>query len=107
MTSIDGNAPFHLPEARAQRTSVIVRFEPLDDKSTRIMLEHTGWCDGGEWGNTYALFDGSWGNVLENLKICINRGRRTGRGGSNKCASFTPRLNVNQRQFARSVSPLR
>jgi uncharacterized protein YndB with AHSA1/START domain len=68
MISFDWNAPPHLPEARAQRTFVVVRFESLGDKSTRIMLHHTGWGDGGEWDKTYAYFDRSWGSVLANLK---------------------------------------
>ena len=36
MLSFDWNAPPSLPEARAQRTFVIVRFEPLGDKLTRV-----------------------------------------------------------------------
>ena len=31
-----------LPEARAQRTFVVVRFEPVTDKQTRVTLHHTG-----------------------------------------------------------------
>jgi len=68
MISFDWNAPPSLPEARAQRTVVIVRFVPVDDKNTRITLHHTGWGDGGEWDKAYAYFDKAWGNVLGNLK---------------------------------------
>jgi uncharacterized protein YndB with AHSA1/START domain len=68
MLSFDWNAPPSLPEARAQRTFVVLRFEPLGDKSTRITLHHTGWGDGGEWDQAYAYFDRAWGNVLGNLK---------------------------------------
>ena len=35
MISFDWNAPPHLPEARAQRTFVVVRFEPLSAQSTK------------------------------------------------------------------------
>jgi uncharacterized protein YndB with AHSA1/START domain len=49
MISFDWNAPPHLPEARAQRTFVVVRFEPVDAASTRVTLHHTGWGDGGQW----------------------------------------------------------
>ena len=49
MISFDWNAPPHLCEARAQRTFVILRFEPVTDKTTRISLHHTGWGEGGEW----------------------------------------------------------
>ena len=68
MLSFDWNAPPHLPEARAQRTFVVVRLEPVDAGSTRVRLHHTGWGDGGEWDKAYAYFDRAWGNVLANLK---------------------------------------
>ena len=68
MISFDWNAPPNLPEARAQRTFVVVRFAPIDDKTTRVTLHHTGWGEGGEWDKTYTYFDKAWGNVLGNLK---------------------------------------
>lgn len=68
MISFDWNAPPNLPEARAQRTLVIVRFTPVDGKSTRVTLHHTGWGDGGEWDKAYTYFDKAWGDVLGNLK---------------------------------------
>ena len=68
MMSFDWNAPPHLPEARTQRTLVIVRFEPIAEKQTRVTLHHTGWGDGGEWDKAYAYFDRAWGSVLANLQ---------------------------------------
>ena len=68
MLSFDWNAPPSLPEARQQRTFVIVRFTPLETKGTRVTLHHTGWGEGGEWDKAYAYFDRAWGNVLGNLK---------------------------------------
>lgn len=68
MISFDWNAPPSLPEARAQRTFVLVRFEPVGERRTRIVLHHTGWGDGGEWDKAFAYFDRTWGNVLGNLK---------------------------------------
>jgi uncharacterized protein YndB with AHSA1/START domain len=68
MISFDWNAPPHLPEARAQRTFVIVRFAVIDDKNTRVTLHHTGWGNGGEWDKAHAYFDRAWGNVLINMK---------------------------------------
>ena len=45
MISFDWNAPPHLPEARAQRSFVIVRFFVIDDKkdrkSTRLNSSHS------------------------------------------------------------------
>ena len=68
MLTFDWNAPPSLPEARQQRTFVVVRLFDVDGKSTRVTLHHTGWGDGGEWDKTYAYFDRAWGNVLGNLK---------------------------------------
>jgi uncharacterized protein YndB with AHSA1/START domain len=68
MLSFDWNAPPHLPEARSQRTFVIVRLADVDGRSTRVRLHHTGWGDGGQWDQAYAYFDRAWGNVLANLK---------------------------------------
>lgn len=68
MLSFDWNAPPSLPEARQQRTFVIVRLEPLGAARTRVTLHHTGWGDGGQWDQAYAYFDRAWGFVLANLK---------------------------------------
>ena len=68
MLSFTWNAPPHLPEARLQRTVVMVRLEPIDDKQTRVRLTHFGWGDGGEWDQAYDYFDRAWGNVLANLQ---------------------------------------
>lgn len=67
MLSFDWNAPPSLPEARAQRTFVVVRLEPRGAAQTRVTLHHSGWGDGGEWDKAYAYFDRAWGNVLANL----------------------------------------
>jgi len=74
MLSFDWNAPPSIPEIRAQRTFVVVRIEPVDDKHTRVMLHHTGWGSGGEWDKAYAYFDRAWGNVLPNLKKRFDTG---------------------------------
>ncbi|MBL8344046.1 MAG: SRPBCC domain-containing protein [Rubrivivax sp.] len=74
MLSFDWNAPPSLPEARQQRTFVVVRFAPLDDKTTRVTLHHTGWGDGGEWDKAYAYFDRVWGFVLGNLRKRFEQG---------------------------------
>jgi uncharacterized protein YndB with AHSA1/START domain len=68
MLTFDWNAPPSLPEARKQRTFVIVRLQPVDERSTRITLHHTGWGDGGEWDKNFVYFDRAWGAVLNNLK---------------------------------------
>jgi uncharacterized protein YndB with AHSA1/START domain len=74
MISFDWNAPPSLPQARLQRTFVIVRFEPVNERETRVSLHHTGWGDGGEWDKAFAYFDRAWGNVLANLKKRFDSG---------------------------------
>jgi uncharacterized protein YndB with AHSA1/START domain len=76
MLSFDWNAPPSLPEARQQRTFVIVRFEPVTTTSTKVTIHHVGWGDGGEWDKTFAYFDRAWGFVLGNLKTRFEKGPR-------------------------------
>ena len=76
MLSFDWNAPPSLPEARMQRTFVIVRFAPVSETSTRVNLHHTGWGEGGEWDKTYTYFDRAWTGVLGNLKQRFESGPR-------------------------------
>ena len=74
MLSFDWNAPPHLPEARAQRTFVVLRFEPVGERQTRVTLHHTGWGDGGQWDQAYTYFQGAWDGVLGNLRRRFDQG---------------------------------
>jgi uncharacterized protein YndB with AHSA1/START domain len=74
MLSFTWNAPPSLPEARQQRTVVVVRIQPVGEKEARVTLHHTGWGDGGEWDKAYGYFDRAWGNVLGNLKKSFESG---------------------------------
>ena len=62
------NAPPSLPEARKQRTVVIVRFISRGDILTDVTLHHIGWGEGGEWDKAYDYFVKAWPGVLKNLK---------------------------------------
>lgn len=75
MISFTWNAPPHLPEARGQRTVVIVRTKPEGDNRTRVTLTHLGWGDGGEWDKAYQYFDGAWGRVLAQLEKRFAEGK--------------------------------
>ncbi len=68
MISFTWNAPPSYPEIRAQRTLVIVRLRPVDDKRTEVTLHHVGWGEGEKWDAVYQYFDRAWGNVLANLQ---------------------------------------
>lgn len=76
MLSFDWNAPPSLPEARQQRTFVVVRLVAEGERATRVSLHHSGWGDGGEWDRAYAYFDRAWGHVLEALKRRFEQGPR-------------------------------
>lgn len=76
MISFDWNAPPGLAQARQQRTFVIVRLHPVDERQTRVTLHHTGWGDGGQWDQAYTYFDRAWDNVLAGLKERFEKGPR-------------------------------
>jgi uncharacterized protein YndB with AHSA1/START domain len=77
MLSFDWNAPPSLPQARQQRTFVVLRFEPLGDRQTRVRLTHLGWGDGGEWDRAFAYFDKAWDTVFDKLHQRYETGRPT------------------------------
>lgn len=68
MLTFTWNAPPSLPEARKQRTVVIVRFISRGDSLTDVTLHHVGWGEGGEWDKAHIYFTKAWPNVLKNLK---------------------------------------
>ena len=68
MLSFTWNAPPSLPEARKQRTVVIVRFISRGDVLTDVTLHHIGWGEGGEWDKAFDYFSKAWPSVLKNLK---------------------------------------
>ena len=68
MLSFTWNAPPSLPEARKQRTVVIVRMVARGDSLTDVSIHHVGWGEGGEWDKAFDYFAKAWPNVLKNLK---------------------------------------
>ncbi len=71
MISFTWNAPPSLPEARKQRTVVVVRFAARGAALTVVTLHHMGWGEpaaDNEWGKAYDYFARAWPNVLKNLK---------------------------------------
>ncbi|HEY5893108.1 MAG TPA: SRPBCC domain-containing protein [Chthoniobacterales bacterium] len=74
MLSFTWNAPPHLPEARKQRSVVIVRLAREGDDTTRVTLHHVGWGEGGEWDKAYEYFSKAWPNVLKSLQTRFEKG---------------------------------
>lgn len=74
LLSFTWNAPPSLPQARAQRTVVILRFAP-EGANTRLSLNHVGWGSGGEWPKARAYFEKAWPGVLKNLQTRFETGQ--------------------------------
>lgn len=72
--SFTWNAPPSLPEARRQRTVVILRFAAVAE-GTRLTLTHLGWGEGGEWPKARAYFERAWPRVLANLQTRFETGK--------------------------------
>jgi uncharacterized protein YndB with AHSA1/START domain len=64
LVSFTWDAPPRFPEARRQRTTVVIRLEALADGATRVWLEQTGWGRGGQWDETFEYFTSAWKSVL-------------------------------------------
>lgn len=64
MLTFSWNAPPELPEARKQRTFVIVRFTEVDERHTKVNLTHIGWGEDGEWDAAFDYFHRAWCKVV-------------------------------------------
>lgn len=64
MLSFTWDAPPNFPEIRKQRTSVVVRFVPLDPNKTKIVFRQTGWGEGEEWNKAHDYFEEAWGKIV-------------------------------------------
>lgn len=58
------NAPSKFPNARQQRTHVMVRLHELSPGETKVTLVHDGFGDGAEWDEVRAYFEQAWGKVV-------------------------------------------
>ena len=74
MLSFTWNAPPSLPEARKQRTVVIVRLISRGDAITDVTIHHVGWGEGGEWDKAHDYFVKAWPSVLKNLQKRFDSG---------------------------------
>jgi len=75
MFSFTWNAPPTLPDVRGQRTHVILRFDEVGPKSTRVTLRHDGWGDGGQWDEAFQYFNRAWNKVvLQRLQYRFEHG---------------------------------
>lgn len=68
LLSFTWDAPPSMPEIRAQRTHVTVRFEEIGESRTRVIFRHDGWGEGEKWDEAFTYFNRAWKEgVLPNL----------------------------------------
>jgi len=67
MISFSWNAPPTIPELRklGPCTWVVVRFEAVSDKQTRVKITHLGILEGADWDRYLEYFTKAWPFVLE------------------------------------------
>jgi uncharacterized protein YndB with AHSA1/START domain/uncharacterized protein YciI len=73
MLSFEWNAPPQLPNARRQRTVVVILFDEKEPGKTTIDFTHFGFGVGEEWDQTYDYFDNAWSRVLERYVASVEK----------------------------------
>ena len=58
---------------RPHRTHVVLNFEPLSPRETRVTLVADGWGVGADWDVSYDYFSAAWPRVLAACKARIER----------------------------------
>jgi uncharacterized protein YndB with AHSA1/START domain len=58
------NAPEKFPNARNQRTHVMIRLYPLSENETRVVLTQDGFGEGEEWDKVRQYFRNAWGGYV-------------------------------------------
>lgn len=66
MFSFSWNAPPQFPDIRSGDiyTYVVLNFEKIKPRKTKVRLRHLGWQKGKTWDEVFAYFDNAWGKVL-------------------------------------------
>ena len=70
MLSFEWGFPQDIPGLRYSgvRTHVVLRFDPIDENTTRIRLAHLGWYPGEDWDRAFEYFEQEWAEALERLR---------------------------------------
>jgi uncharacterized protein YndB with AHSA1/START domain len=71
MISFSWNNPPKFEHIRDEKTWVVIEFQEIDNKKTRVILTHLGWKDGPEWEGAFEYFDKAWDIVLKRLEYSI------------------------------------
>ncbi len=64
MFSFTWNQTPDLPDLRPLRTLVNLKFENIDEKTSRLIFLQTGWGDGPDWDKAYHYFVRAWGDIV-------------------------------------------
>ncbi len=67
MLSFEWNAPPSFGDLRGIHTHVVLFFDVVNPRQTKVTLSHLGWGSGEEWDKLYDYFDNAWGRVLTNF----------------------------------------
>jgi uncharacterized protein YndB with AHSA1/START domain len=74
MFSFTWNAPPTMPNVRKERTWVVIHFQALEAKKTRVSMVHLGWQAGEEWKQALQYFHKAWDVVLARLHYRFQTG---------------------------------
>lgn len=75
LLSFTWSAPPKYPDIRKQRTFVIVTFEKVDEKKTKVWLRNLGYGFSKQWMDALEYFRVAWGKVvLPRLKYSLEVG---------------------------------
>lgn len=64
MLTVTWALPPYMQEVRPHLTPLTIEILPVDAASTRVMITHSGWGEGGEWDEAFAYFQDNWPQVL-------------------------------------------
>jgi len=68
MLSFEWNAPPMFNDLRKVHTQVVLEFDEVSDRETRVRLTQHCWGKGEEWNKVHDYFDRAWSSVLDSLK---------------------------------------
>jgi uncharacterized protein YndB with AHSA1/START domain len=74
MLSFSWNAPpnFEFVRNHEHKTWVVILFHVIDDKRTKIEINHLGWIDDEQFDKVYDYFNSAWQVVLNNFEKSCN-----------------------------------
>jgi len=72
--TIRAMAPETFPTVRAERTTAVFEFAPVDASHTKVTLTQYGWKEGKEWDDAYEYLSKGNAQLLSQLKTRFEKG---------------------------------